>query len=76
MARSALGKQLLSLVQNGSNLSTKDFVDSLNPIIMQVETSDRYNTKSRLKIFNWMSCLSNCDVRQRKKFARKAARYL
>lgn len=76
MARSALGRQLLDLVKNSRGVDTKDFVDSLNPIIMQVETSDRYNTNSRLKIFNLLSCLSNCDEKQRKKYAKKAARLL
>jgi hypothetical protein len=76
MAKSALGMELLDIVKKGENLGSKEFVDSLNPIVLQVETSDRYNTKSRLKIFDLLSILSNCDVKQRRKIAKKAAKLL
>lgn len=76
MAKSALGMELLDIVKSSQDLSQKEFVDKLNPIVLQVETDNRYNTKSRLKIFDLLSILSNCDVKQRKKYARKAARLL
>lgn len=76
MAKSELARRLLNIVDESAGKTQQEFVDSLNPIIVQVEVDEHYNTKDRLKIFDQMSRLTNCDVHQRRKYAKKTAKYL
>ena len=76
MARSELADRLLAIEEENRGTSMKDFIDALNPIIVEVELNERYTTSEKLRIFDLFTQMSNCEVRERKKYARKAARLL
>ena len=63
-------------MKNAETLSDKDLLDALNPTIIAVEKDDSYKTSAKLKIFLWISQLSNCEPRERKKYIRKISRKL
>ncbi len=76
MARSSLGNELLEVVKNSSTMTTQEFLDSLNPIIIKVEIDETYKTNRKLKIFNQFTMISNCEPKERMKYAKKLARLL
>ena len=63
-------------MKNAEELSDKELLDALNPTIGAVEKDDSYGTSAKLKIFLWISQLSNCEPRERKKYIRKISRKL
>ena len=58
------------------SFSDKQLLDALNPVIVAVEKDDTYSTSAKLKIFLWISQLSNCAPKERKKYIRKISRKL
>lgn len=76
MAKSELANRLLDVVEESRNQTTKEFMDALNPIIIEVELNEKMKTARKLKIFDLFTQMSNCEVRERKKYGRKIARLL
>lgn len=76
MAKSELANRLLDVVEDSRNQTTKEFMDALNPIIIEVELNEKMKTARKLKIFDLFTQMSNCEVRERKKYGRKIARLL
>lgn len=76
MAKSELAARLLDVVEESRNQTTREFMDALNPIIIEVELNESMKTSRKLKIFDLFTQMSNCEVRERKKYGRKIARLL
>lgn len=76
MAKSELANRLLDVVEDSRNQTTKEFMDALNPIIIEVELNEKMKTARKLKIFDLFTQMSNCEVRERKKYGRKIAHLL
>lgn len=76
MVKSELGQQLIDLARNSKDISDQEFVDALNPMIVKVELDESYKTDRKLKIFDLFTRISNCDARERVKYAKKIARLL
>jgi len=57
-------------------MSEQQLLDALNKIIVIVENDDSYNTNAKLTIYAFISSLSNCDERERKKWVKKIAKLL
>ena len=64
------------MVQENVHCSAQEFVDRLNPYIIKVELNELYSTDKKLKIFNTFTMLSNCDEKDRIKYAKKLAKLL
>lgn len=54
----------------------EDLVERLNPTILSVEKAENYSIKQRLQIFDLITQISNCSVRERKKFIKKLRKTL
>ncbi len=76
MAKSALGEELLAIVKKSSDMDTTLFLDQINPIVLKVELDDTYKTNKKLKIFDLFTMISNCEVKERMKYAKKLAKLL
>ncbi len=76
MAKSELAQRLQQIVFENNTTTMKDFIDALNPIIVEVELNESYSTAVKLKIFDLFTKMCNCEGRERKKYANKAARLL
>ena len=63
-------------LENCKNYSEKELLDSLNPIILEVEKNDELSTKNKLAIYSMITNLSNCSEKEREKYARKLTRLL
>lgn len=76
MAKSELAQRLLSVVDESRNQTTREFMDALNPIIIEVELNETMKTSRKLKIFDLFTQMANCEGRERKKYGRRIARLL
>lgn len=76
MAKSELGMSLINIVKENQNADSKEFVTLINPIIVEVELNEVMKTSKKLKIFSLFTMLSNCDNKQRMKYAKKISRLL
>ncbi len=76
MAKSQLAEQLLSIIDGSHEMSTKEFMDAVNPIVVEVELDETMKTSRKLKIFDLFTRMSNCSEKERKKYGKKIARLL
>lgn len=54
----------------------KTLLEAVNRTVLAVEKSTEYSTSRKLKIYANLSSLCNCEVKERHKWATKAARSL
>lgn len=52
------------------------FQKAVNETVEAVEKDDSYSTAQKLNIYASLSSLCNCEIKERKKWARKAAKRL
>jgi hypothetical protein len=60
----------------GRGESEREFIDSLNPIVVMVEEDAGYSTNEKLRIYELLSKMSNCTPEERPKYAKKLKRAL
>lgn len=63
-------------LENCETFNEKELLDSVKPIILEVEVNDDLSTRSKLAIFSMITNLSNCEEKERKKYAKKLIRLL
>lgn len=66
----------LENMEKAENLSEHDLNDRLNETMVEVEVNENYTTREKLKIYELLSSLSNCEARERNKFIRKLGKAL
>ncbi len=71
-----IAAQFAEIIEQGTNQSESEFLDSLNVITKIVETDDSYSTNQKLAIYELLSQISNCQPEQRQKYARRLMRKL
>lgn len=76
MAVNRLGIEFLDMVRENVAVNAQEFCDKLNPYIIKVEMNDLYSTAKKLKIFSLFTMLSNCDDKERIKYAKKLSKLL
>lgn len=76
MAKSALAEQLLSIIEGSHEISTKELMDAVNPIVVEVELDETMKTSRKLKIFDLFTRMYNCSEKERRKYGKKISRLL
>ncbi len=69
-------EQFLNDMHGAEDMDEAAFQEAINHTVIAVEKDDMYNTKEKLKIYSTLTSLSNCDVDERVKWIKKAARTL
>lgn len=76
MASNKIGTEFIEMVKENVSVNDQEFCDKLNTYILKVEMNDLYSTSKKLKIFSLFTMLSNCDTKERMKYAKKLAKLL
>lgn len=72
----SIQKNFTEAMKGCAAMAEHDLLDALQPTILVIEKDDSYSTSAKLKIFSLITSLSNCDPKEREKFARRIARKL
>jgi len=56
------------VMEHGAKESESEFLDSLNLIVKAIEVDETYSTNEKLKIYELLSQLSNCEADERKRY--------
>lgn len=62
--------------ESAKDFSEHDLNDKLNETMVEVEVNENYTTKEKLKIYELLSSLSNCEEKERNKFVKKLGKAL
>lgn len=62
--------------QDVETFTEQQLMDAMNATVVDVEVDDNYTTKQKLKIYSYMTSLSNCTEKERKKYAKKVRKSL
>jgi|LAHS01.1.fsa_nt_gb hypothetical protein len=71
-----IAEQFQNNLKDLDTMSEQDLLDRLNETIKAVENDDSYNTNEKLKIYAFISSISNVDAKERKKFVTKTYKAL
>lgn len=69
-------KNFIAAMEGAETFTDNQLLDALNPTTAAVMHDDTYKTAAKLKIYLWISQLSNCAPKERKKYIRKLSRKL
>ncbi len=53
-----------------------ELMEAVNVTVVKIELDDKYTTKQKLNIYSQLTSLSNCSVKERKKYAKKVKKML
>jgi hypothetical protein len=67
----AILEQFKTSTAGYETFTDRQLLDALNPIVAILEKDDTYSTSAKLKIYLWISQLSNCAPKDRKKYIRR-----
>ena len=72
----AIYNQFIHDMQDVMNEDEQTLQTSVNKTIESVEKDDTYSTSAKLNIYASLSSLCNCEVKERSKWVKKAAKRL
>lgn len=71
-----IAKNFIDDMEEVLDADEETFQTAVNKTVLAVEKSTEYSTSRKLKIYARLSSLCNCEVKERAKWASKAARSL